>query len=199
MNNVTAQMEAAIKDFTTGFNWIQGEVKDIYKAYFSTDASTLVSALASGTDGASLTTKLTKTQYTNAITLIEQLKNFFDNASVTQADYWTTLQQVKYGNAAEPAQLSAATEDIANRIKVLFDSLLAHFAMAKDILSQYSNSEMSVLVANLDADRTIYGASMNNEQLGQGVTLVEQFKKMINNEAVTAGLYSDNLAVWLLI
>ena len=199
MNNIALTLEDLFKDFANGLSWIQNEAKDIEKAYFSSDASGLVSALGSGTDGASLATKLTKTQYQNGIGFIQQLINFFDNSAVTTGDYLTNIEQVKYGNAATPAFLSDATEDIANRLKVLCDSCLTHFLKSKDIKDKYDNSELSVLVAGLTAGRIIYGANMNNGQLTSGITLVEQFKKMINNEAVTTGLYSANVAIWLLI
>lgn len=199
MAEVTKVIEDGFRQFASDMSWVMNEAKDIEKAYFATDASTLVSALALDTDGASNATKLTKAQYVNAIGFIQQLKNFFDNSAVTQGDYLTNIQQVKYGNAAVPATLSAATEDVANRLKVLCDACLTHFLTAKDLKDLYDNSELSVLVAGLSAGRKIYGANMNNSELTTGITLVEQYKKMINNEAVTQGLYSATIAIWELV
>lgn len=196
MNLLTQKIEADFKQFASDLSWIMNEAKDIEKAYFSSDASGLVLGLANDTDGASLDTKLTKIQYSNAIGFTQQLKNFFDNAAVATGDYLSTIQNVKYGGAAAPAQLSDATEDIANRLKTLMDSCLTQFLKAKDIQDFYNNSELSVLVAGLSAGRTIYGATMNNSQLTTGITLVEQYRKMINNEAVTSGLYSASIAIW---
>lgn len=196
-STITQDFQTDTKNFVIGMDWIQQEAKDIYKAYFASDASTLVNALGSSSAGASLATKYTKAQYQNAIGFIEQLTKFFDNQAVTTGDYLTNIEQVIYANAATPAFLSDAAESIANRIKVLCDSSLNHFNLAKKIKSIYDNSELSVLVAGLSAGRVIYGSTMNNTQLTQGITLVEQYKKMINNEAVTTGLYSANISVWL--
>lgn len=199
MNNVTVQLENDLKAFADNLSWVMQEALDIHKAYFSSDASTLVGALASGTSGASLDTKLTKSQYQNAIGFVEQINNFFSNASVTTGDYLTNIEQVIYGNAASPARLSDAAESLANRIKVLCQSCLTHFNTSKGILDGYNNSELSVIVAGTSGARIVYGATMSVTQLTQGITLVEQFKKMINNQAVSTGLYSANVAIWGMI
>ena len=146
-NLVTLTIEVKFKEFAEGLALISTEAKDIEKAYFASDASTLVGALATGTTAASLDTKLTKTQYQNGITFIQQLGDFFGNVAVSQADYLTTIEQVIYGNASSPAIVSDAAENLANRLKTLFDSCLDHFKKSEEILAIYDNSELSVLVA----------------------------------------------------
>jgi hypothetical protein len=196
MNNITSVLQGEFKSFAINLAWVMQEAADIDKAYFATDASTLVGALSSGTSAASLDTKLTKAQYVNYIGFVEQLANFFGNSAVTTGDYLTNIDQVIYGNAATPAKLSDATESIANRMKVHAQACLTHFLKAKYLMDLYSNSELSVIVAGCTGARMVYGADMNVTQLTQGITLVEQFKKMINNESVVTGLYSANVAVW---
>ena len=199
MNNITQVMETEFKGFAGEMAWLMKEAKDIEKAYFASDASATVSGLASGSDAASFDTKLTKTEMQNAIGYIQQVKNFFDNVAVTQGDYYTNIEQVIFGSAASPTKRSDATESIANRIKIFCESSLTNFQKALELKDKYDNSELGVLVGGLTAQRQIYGANMNNQQLTQGITLVEQFKKMINNEVVAQGLYSANVAVWLLL
>lgn len=199
MNNITQVLENEFQSFAVNLQWIMQEAADIDKAYFATDASTLVSALASGTSGASLDTKLTKAQYQNYIGFVEQLANFFGNSSVTTGDYLNTIDNAIYGNAAVPAKLSDAAESIANRIKVHAQSCLTNFLKAKYLLDLYNNSELSVIIAGCTGARVVYGADMNVTQLTQGITLVEQFKKAVNNEAVATSLYSANVAIWLSI
>lgn len=41
---------------------------------------------------------ITTAQFTNAITLIQQLKNFYGNAAVTQSDYQATLSKLRRAN-----------------------------------------------------------------------------------------------------
>lgn len=196
MNDDTSEIEGMFKSFASNLSWVMTEAYDIHKAYFATDASTLVGALATGSSGASLDTKLTKNQYINMIGFVDQLKNFFGNAAVTPGDYLTNIDQVIYGNAASPAMLSAATESIATRLKVLAQSCLDLFNTSKSIMDFYSNSEIGVLVSGLSGARVVYGATMNATQLTQGITVVEQYKKLINNETVAQGLYSANVAIW---
>lgn len=196
MNNITAVLEQEFKDFANNLSWVQQEAKDIDSAYFATDANTLVGALATGSTGASFDTKLTKSQYQNAIGFIEQLNAFFGNAAVSTGDYINTIDNIIYGNAATPARVSDAAESLANRLKVLAQACLTHFLKAKYLMDLYNNSELGVLVSGATGARVVFGASMNVTQLTQGITLVEQYKKMINNESVATGLYSANVAIW---
>lgn len=198
-NLVTLTLEDKFKSFATSMNWIMNEALNIDKSYFSTDASTLVGALPSGTSGASLDTKLTKSQYQNGIGFVEQLNNFFSNSAVTTGDYLTNIEQLIYGNAASPTLLSAATESLANRMVTLASSALTQFNIAKDILNAYNNSGLGVLVSGGSGSTIVYGANHNITQLTQGITLVEQFKKLVNNESVATGLYSANVAIWQMI
>ncbi len=197
MNNVTLTLENEFKSFAVNLQWVMQEAADINKAYFATDASALVSGLANSTDGASLDTKLTKAQYVNYITFLGQIANFFGNAAVSTGDYLSTIDQVIYGNAAAPAKLSDATESLANRIKVHAQSCLTHFLTAKKLLDIYNNSELTVVVSGCTGARMVFGANMDVTELTQGITLVEQFKKLINNEAVATSLYSANVAIWI--
>jgi hypothetical protein len=41
-----------------------------------------------------------------------------------------------------------------------------------------------------------YVGEMTSSELSAAITLIEQFKKMINNEAVTTGNYVSTLAKW---
>lgn len=199
MNNITLVLENSFKDFANNLSWIMNEAKDIDSAYFATNASSVVGALANSTDGASLATKFTKSQYQNFIGFAEQINNFFGNSSVTTGDYLNTIDNAIYGNAAVPASLSDAAESLANRMKVLAQSCLTQFLTAKDLLNLYYNSELSVVIAGCAGSRTVYGASMSVTEMTQGITLVEQFKKMINNESVATSLYSANVAIWRMI
>ena len=195
--SLTQQFQDQTKDFFNGMAWIQKEAFDIEKAYSSSDAQSTVTGLGSGTDAATLATKLTKDQYTNAIGFLLQLQNFFDNSAVTTGDYLGVIDQVIYGNAATPTFLTDATESIGNRLRELCDSALEHYNKALELKDFYDASEFSVLVAGLSGGRRIYGATMNNTQLTQGITVIEQYKNMISNTSVTAGLYSQNVSVWV--
>lgn len=197
MNNITKILEAEFKDFAEKLSWIMLEAADIVKANSATDASTLVAALATNATGASLATKLTKAQYQNYIGgYLAQLANFFGGSAVSTGDYMSNVDQVIYGNAATPAYVSDATESIANRLKVHAQASLTQFLKAKYIIDLYNNSELSVIVAGCTGARKVYGADHNVTQLTQGITMVLQYKYLINNEAVGTAAYSANVAVW---
>jgi hypothetical protein len=196
MNSVTANLEGGFKQLANNLSWLMNEAIEIDAAYFATNASTVVSALSTSTDGASLDTKLTKAQYQNGIGLIEQFKNFFGNSAVTTGDYRNNVDNLIYGAAASPAKLSDAAESLANRLVVLANSAMTQFLMAQDLLGTYYNSSLSVVIGGCPGAMIMYGANCTVTQFTQGITLVEQFKKMINNEAVATSAYSANVAIW---
>lgn len=195
-NKITELLQAKFKTFAKNMTQVIDKTTFINKAYFSTDASTSVLALVAGTDGASLNTKLTKTEYISGITLVEELVDFFNNGAVTTGDYLSTLMGLTYGSAAVAANLSDATEDIADRMVALASDLFEYYDEATLIKDLYDNSDLSVLVANANAGTVVYGASMTVSDLNSAITLVEQFLKIFNNEAVNQALYSDTVATW---
>ena len=70
------------------------------------------------------------------------------------------------------------------------------FKKCKNVLEAYSGNEVGDMIANLDIQRHIPGSEMTKDELSSGIVIVEQFKKMINAEAVTQGDYAATLAKW---
>jgi hypothetical protein len=171
------------------------ETKDIGKTYWSTDANTKITA-AGDTDAVTLSTHLIKTEYVSGVTLCEALTNFFGNAAVSTSDYLQSCQKIRYGSAAAPTKLSEATEDLGNRMYQVACNCIEIFKECRVILEIYSNNEIGDMIANLDVQRMIPGSEMTKDQLSSAITLVEQFKKMLNNEAVSTGDYAASLAKW---
>jgi len=192
---ITKKLQVEIASVVESMLTMKEEVKSIGKAYWSTNANTLVGALGS-TDAATLSTKLTKTEYLAGITLCEDLEDFFTNDAVTTTGYQASCMLLKYGSHATGTKLSEATEDIGTRMKQVGVDCLELFKKCRNILEMYANNEVGDMIANLDTQRMIPGSEMTKDVLSSGVTLVEQFKKLINNEAVTTGDYSATLAKW---
>jgi len=197
--DVTALLQTKIKIVVDAMSLMQNEVLDITKAYWATDANTKISALSLDTDAATLATKLTKAEYLGGITAVEALGKFFTNQAVTTADYLISFDKLRYGSHAAGAKLSEATEQLGSRMNLVALNAIEMFKMAKDILSIYINNEVGDMIANLDAQRHIPGSQMTEDELSSGVTVVEQFKKLVNNEAVTQGDYASTLAKWQIL
>lgn len=192
----TKKIQIDIASFMSVMCCLKEEARDIYNAYWDTNASTLVPALATGTTGATVESKLTKTEYTNGITFVEDLDDFFTNSVVTQTDYLQSCNQLKYGSANISTEVSNATEQIGTRLKNLGTNCTTYLEDAIDILSFYTNNEIGDLITNLDTQRIVPGSDMTKDDLSLGITLVEQFKKMMNNEAVTTADYGATVAKW---
>ena len=192
----TKKIQIEIKAFMQEMCWLKEEARDVYNAYWDTDASTLVPALSTGTTGATVASKLTKTEYINGITFVEDVDDFFTNSAVTQTDYLQTCNQLQYGSANISTEVSNATESIGTRLQTLGINCVGYLKNANDILSFYTNNELGDLITNLDTQRVVPGSDMTKDDLSLGITVVEQFKKMMSNEAVTTADYGSSVAKW---
>jgi hypothetical protein len=192
----TKKAQIDIKAFMDGMLWLKEESRGIYNAYWDTDANTKVSGLATGTTGATVASKLVKDEYTSGITFVEDLEDFFTNSAVTQTDYLGTCNKLRYGTASITTEVSNATEQLGTRLQTLGINCIGYYREARDILAFYTNNELGDMIANLDSQRIVPGSAMTKDDLNLGITLVEQFKKMLNNEAVTTGLYEATVAKW---
>lgn len=197
MNDTSQKLETAILAVATSLKSIRNESSDVYKVYFATGADALVSALAANGTAATVTTKLTKSEIINGITFIGELNDFFDNAAVAQGDYLQSLENLINGSDQAGAALSNDVEAIGTRLKELAEDCVEVFKQAKDILKAYSASELSAVVSAISTTTVVFGCSTTKAKLSSGITLVEQFKKMINNEAVTTGDYSSTVSSWV--
>lgn len=193
--NLTLQLEQEIKAFMTQAKTVWLEAEDIYKVYFSAGPSTEIAGLANG-DPVTVSTKLTKLELVNGITLCEELKDFFTNAAVTQADYVATIQNILFGNNQASSVISVAVEALGTRLYSLCGTALALFKKAKALLDLYTDAEISAAVGAISSSTVVFGATATKSVYTSGVIVVEQFKKMLNNEAVTTGDYSAILALW---
>lgn len=192
----TKKIQIDIKSFMDGMLWLKETSKCIYDAYWDTDASTLVPALASGVSGATVESSLTKDEFVNGITFIEDLVDLFSNGAVSQADYLGTCNKLQYGSASITVPLSNATEALGTRLQTLGINCIGYYHDARNILNFYTNNELGDMISSLDAQRIVPGSDMTVSDLNAGITLVEQYKKMINNEVVSQALYEATVATW---
>jgi hypothetical protein len=194
--DVTALLQTKIKTVVDSLTTMQGEANDIVKAYWATDASTLVTALPNATDAATLSTKLTKAEYNAGVLLMTELSFFFSNQAVSQGDYLTNCDNLKYGSHPSGAKLSEATEQLGVRMNLVALNCVELSKIAQDILNIYLDNQVNTMVAGIDAQRRVPGSDMTQDELVSGVVLVQQFKALLSNLAVTQGDYASTLAKW---
>jgi hypothetical protein len=197
MIDVNKKLQIDIKSVVDSMILLKEESSDIYKAYWSTDANTQVGGLASGDDAATESSKLTKTNYLNGITLCEDLEDFFGNEAVTTTDYLQNCEKIRYSDAGTPTKLSEATEGLGERIQQVAIDCIVLLQQCRNILQVYSANEVSDMITNLDPERPLGGCQLTASDMNSGITLVEQFKKMLSNEAVSTGDYASTLAKWV--
>lgn len=167
----------------------------INKAYWATDANTTIGGL-SDSDAATYESKLIKSEYVGGITLCVEIEDFFTNELVGTSDYRSSCAKLKYGSAATPTKRTQATEEIGNRLKQVGVDCLELFKSCEKILNDYTQNEISDMIANLDNLRIISCDGLTKYDLNAAITLIEQFKNMLGNSAVTQGDYKATIALW---
>lgn len=188
-------LQNKIKEFMNVMKQLNREAEDIYEVYWDTDVNTNIGGLQD-TDAATVNSKITKAEYVNGITISEQIKKFFANLAVTQGDYLSYCRNIQYGNDARVSKLSEAVEGVGDRLYQVSVNCISYYKTARDILDIYTGNEVADLIANLDEQRLVPGSDLTKSDLSLGITLIEQFKKMMNNEVVTQADYASTLAKW---
>lgn len=188
--------EQQLIDFLNKMEYLSTEASDIYNSYFDTDASDVtvgVPSLLLNSDAATVQSKINKSQYLNGITLVNQVVNFFSNSAVAQGDYIDTVRELMYGNTARGSVLTIASEEIGNRLSSLATNLLGYFQNAQKILGMYNSDIVSSVAGALSDSDVMPGMSITKKNLVDFTVLTEQFKKLLNNEAVTTGDYQSTV------
>lgn len=174
----------------------QQEAIDLKKLYFSeVDSDTVFSALLSAL-AATFSTKLTKGECVNGATFVGEVVDFFTNSAVTQGDYHATIQSVKYGNHEYTSPgISPACEAYGERLKAFAEVALDLFLRCLEALDIYTDNEIADALGALSGDQVPW-VEVSVADFTAGITLIEQYKKMINNEAVSTADYGATVAKW---
>lgn len=196
MNTSAKTIEQGITDVATFMLWLKFEASNIEKLYFAAGVNTQIDGLSTGSTPATVSTKLTKDEFISGITLCQQITKFFTNEAVTQADYLQTCEQLIFGSVAASVVLSDDAENIGERLKVLSSNLISNFKRCGDILTFYTVSEISDIISSISDSTIMFGGIRSKADFASGITLIEQMKKMINNEAVATGDYQVTVAKW---
>lgn len=195
MNNATAILFGDLKSFISTMLSVQTEAEDLYKYYFAAAVNTDVDALATSGTAATSSSALTKGEVQAGATFLGELVDFFNNSAVSTGDYLATLDNCIDGNNVR-SSTPAHTEAFGTRLNSLSGTLVQLFKNAKDILDLYSNSGISADFGSSPTTRVIYGTAMTKADMSSALTIVEQYKKMLNNEAVSTAEYGATVSAW---
>jgi hypothetical protein len=192
----TAKLEEKIKAFMSSMLWMQPEASDLSKLYWAeVNTDTTYTALAAGA-AATFSTKLTKQEVINALTYIEQLDKFYTNQALSQADYLLNVQGIINGNDQYVSPgISVAIENFGERAVSLCSSALQLFKDGKDILDVYFDTEISAAIGAVTGEECPW-YTFSKSDFSEAVSLVEAFKKLINNEVAAQADYGATVAKW---
>lgn len=196
MNTVTSQLQQGIYSLCVSLKSAFSDCKRIQKVYFATDAQSKVSALILG-GTASNEHPLSKSDFISGITLAEQITKFFNNESLSQADYLETVLKVNAGEKSSGSVLSNNVEWIANTLKKVTETLLSANYTGQALIDLYNDSELSTAVASLSDETIVYGSEMSVAELKSGITMLSNLITHLNNGSATQGDYQATLEKWL--
>lgn len=196
MNNVTNTIEQGIIGVCGQLASINEEAIDIVKAYFSTNASTLIGAAGSN-DAVTVSSALTKAKFVAGITLCQAIQNLVGGQVVSTDDYMSSAQNLLHGSNVAAAVLSNDVESIGNRLVSLAGTIIQMTKTAKGILNAYNSSQLSAALAALSGDPSIYGCSTPKTKFLNGVNLVQQISNLMSAQSVAQGDYLSTIEQWL--
>lgn len=192
----TEILEEKLKAFFRTMVWMQNESSDLSKLYWAevnTDAT--YTGLATSA-AATFSTKLTKQEVINALTIAEQVDKYFTNQAQAQADYLLNIQGIRYGNDAYTSPgISVAIEAFGERAVQFCNDLLVVFKDCKDMLNIYFDTEISAAIGAVTGEECPW-YHFSKSDLTEGVTAVENLKKLINNEVPVTADHSATVSKW---
>lgn len=196
MNKSTLLLETKIKAFCDSLLVMNNEVQDLDKFYFSSGASTLVSALSENGTPATVSTALTKSEVVGGITLTEALIAFFNDSAVSTSDYISLANNLIHGNDPAVSVVSADVEQVGIRLKALGENCVELNKQSIDIIKLYNQSELSAVIGSLSASSIIFGCSTSQAKMLAGIVLVQEFQDMMGNASVSTGDYLSTVSAW---
>lgn len=196
MNNTSAILEETIFTFMKAMAEISKETRAILRFNSATPAATLVEALASGDSPATVSTKLTKDQYKNMVGALIQIDNFFLNQAVQQGDYLNSIENVTNGSASLQSPLSQQVESVGERLKSIALNLRHQYAEAVETVKVYNISELGTALGGLSDHVVVFGCDTTKSKFLAGIVFMEQFAKLLSNQAVAQSDYQATIARW---
>ena len=196
LENLTLKLEQDIKSFVSSSVFMQNEAVDLEKLYWSEVSPDSTFSSATSGDAITNSTKLTKQEVINALTIAAQVKNFYQNSTLTQSDYYQNIQGIVYGNDQKTPQISDAIEAFGDRSVEFCNNILTMIKQAADILDLYFDTEISSAVGSISTSTVVFGSNVTKQELTDGINLCDNFRKMITNQVATQSDWGAIVAKW---
>lgn len=198
ISNVTTILENNIKSLMGNFAGMYLEAKNIYDFYWDTDVNTIISGLATSATGATVSSKLTKGEFTDMISLSENLYKMFTNSSISATDHLQYVNKAVYGTASIGTITGNNVENLGVRMQALAWQCLNSYNACKTNVALYFDNEVGDVLAVLDNERIVYGSNVTKADLSAAVTLMQDFIDFMEAGAVTQTDYKTTVSKWLL-
>lgn len=195
INNITQILQDELKFSMTALMQAYKESKDIYQVYWETDLNTTIGSLLLGTSPATSSTRLTKQEYLDGITLISNYIDFITGVAVGTVQRSQFCHNIINGTAT-PTNINPLVESVGERMKALSEVFVFHFLNFLRLEKIYFDNEIGDLVGVIDAQRIVFGSSMTQTDLAAAITMLSEFRDFMNNSAVATANYQTTLSKW---
>ena len=194
-NSVSLNVERSMVSISIDLVKMKQDSDDIVKQYFSTTASSLVGAAASG-DAVTVGSKLTKAKFVAGITVAQQIQNLFTNQAVGTNDYLASAVNLIDGTTAAAQPLSQDVEVIGTNLVSLGAKSIDINKRCQSVLSTYNSSELAAALVPVSLTTIVFGADTTKQLFVDGMNLCQQINNFYGNSAVTQGDWNSVLAKW---
>lgn len=195
VNNVSQNVESNMKNIAGELSIVKQSADEIAKAYFSTSASSLVGA-AGSSDAVTVSSKLTKTNYINGVTLAQELQKLFTNQDVTEGDYLSSAHNMVNGSTAAAQALSQDVEVIGNNIVLLAKKMIELRKSCQTTLAWYNSSDLASALVPVSLNTIVFGCSTTKQKFVDGMNMCQQVMNLMDNAAVTQGDWMAIVVKW---
>lgn len=197
MEDMGKFLKDKIVEWMRSNEFLVNEVEAIEQLYFDNGVDTEVNALGAGADATNAPSLLKKEDVQAGITLAQEVRDFFQNAAVTQADYRDTINRVRFGEAGGAATPSNSLIEIGDRLLNFANDMQVQYDRTRDLTDIYFDNEFDTMIASIANQRRIPGMEgVTRDDLNSAAVMWLEFKDLVENAAVATGDYAATLAKW---
>src|SRR5271169_1075745 len=196
MNNVSANVESQFKVLSGQFLSLMQQAANIVKVYQSTNAVTLVTGLSTSSTPATVSTALTQYQFESGITFCTQIGNFFNDGSVSSADYLGICENLLNGSTPASSPLSPGVEALGQQLYSLSQNILIYYQGAVIANAAYNQNGLAQCISAINGAQIMPGCNSTGGSFSSAITMALQFINLMTNQSVFASNYFNTCIQW---
>lgn len=197
MRTVTKMIEDNIHRLLDNMGIMRSLAPEITELYWDHDVSNISAwTTANNGDSVTMSTKLSKSEVINGITLSENFYNFCNNVAAGQNDYIKFARHLATGNTTRVDVADEVIEALGDNMKSFGNLFIENYYLADRTMKLYFANQVNLAVGAISDGIIVYGTDVTKLEFMEAITLLEQFQKFCNNQAFAQADYTTTIAKW---